>query len=146
MWNTALMPGNYRILLADDHVFLRKGLISILEQSREFKVAGEASDGHELLSLLNGGVVPDVLILDISMPELSGIEVLRQIRQMHFAFKVLILTMHREPDFLRQALSAGANGYMLKDEMASELLPALHTLLEDKTYCSPSMSKELADF
>jgi DNA-binding NarL/FixJ family response regulator len=146
MWNASLMPQDYSILLADDHVSLRKGLISILEQSHEFKVAGEAGNGNELLDLLNGGVVPDVLILDISMPELSGIEVLRRIRQMHFVFKVLILTMHKEPDFLKQALSAGANGYMLKDELANELLPALHTLLEDKTYFSPSISKELADF
>ena len=146
MWNASQMPENYKVLLADDHIFLRKGLISILEQSHEFQVAGEAGDGNELLNLLNGGVVPDVLILDLSMPDLTGIEVLRRIRQMNLRFKVLVLTMHREPGFLWQALSAGADGYMLKDEMANDLLPALHALLDGKPYFSPSISKEVADF
>jgi DNA-binding NarL/FixJ family response regulator len=138
------MIDNYRVLVADDHTFLRKGLISILEQSHEFQVEGEARDGFELLNLLDQGVVPDVLILDLSMPELSGMEVLRRIRQMNFVFKVLVLTMHKEPDILRQAFSVGANGYLLKDEMGTELLTALHALLEDKRYLSPSMSKELS--
>jgi|WetSurMetagenome_2_1015567.scaffolds.fasta_scaffold1400153_1 DNA-binding NarL/FixJ family response regulator len=137
------MTENYRVLVADDHAFIRKGLISILEKSSDFHVEGEANDGFELLNLLNLGVVPDVLILDLSMPSLSGIEVLRRIRQMHFMFKVLVLTMHKEPDILKQALSAGANGYMLKDEMATELLSALHTLLENKPYLSPSILREL---
>ena len=137
------MPENYRILVADDHPFIRKGLISILEQSNDFSVEGEANDGFELLNLLDLGVIPDVLILDLSMPALSGIEVLRRIRQMHFMFKVLVLTMHQEPDILKQALSAGANGYMLKDEMGTELLNALHVLLENKPYLSPAIIKTL---
>jgi DNA-binding NarL/FixJ family response regulator len=142
-WKDMMMTDNYRVMVADDHAFIRKGLISILEKDSDFHVEGEANDGFELLNLLNIGVVPDVLILDLSMPALSGIEVLRRIRQMHFVFKVLVLTMHKEPDILKQALSAGANGYMLKDEMATELLPALHTLLENKPYLSPAISREL---
>jgi DNA-binding NarL/FixJ family response regulator len=134
----------YRVIVADDHAFLRKGLISILEQSHEFQVEGEARDGFELLGLLDQGVVPDLLILDLSMPELSGMEVLRRIRQMNFVFKVLVLTMHKELDILKQAFSVGANGYLLKDEMGTELLTALHALLEDKRYMSPSMLKELS--
>ena len=138
------MP-NYRILLADDQAFLRKGLVSILEQDREFLVAGEAGDGLALLNLLNQGVVPDVLILDLSMPKMSGIEVLRRIKEMAVTFKTLVLTMHKEPEILCQTCSSGANGYMLKDGMAKELLPALHTLLKDRAYLSPLMAKELPD-
>ena len=137
------MAGNYRVLVADDHPFVRKGLISILETSHDFRVEGEANDGFELLNLLNLGVVPDILILDLSMPSLSGIEVLRRIREMHFMFKVLVLTMHKESCVLKQAFSAGANGYLLKDEMGTELLKALHTIVENRPYLSPSMSKEL---
>jgi DNA-binding NarL/FixJ family response regulator len=129
----------HRVILADDHAFLRKGLISVLEQSREFQVAGEAGDGMELLNMLSRGVAADVLILDISMPILSGIEVLHRIKQMHYALKILVLTMHKEPDILNEAFSAGANGYMLKDNLAKELFPALHALLENKTYLSPLM-------
>jgi len=139
------MPNNYRILLADDQAFLRKGLVSILEQDREFSVAGEAGDGLALLNLLNQGVVPDVLILDLSMPKMSGIEVLRRISEMAVTFKILVLTMHKEPEILCQTCSSGANGYMLKDGMVKELLPALHTLLKDQVYLSPLMAKELPD-
>jgi DNA-binding NarL/FixJ family response regulator len=140
------MTDSYRVLVADDHSFIRKGLISILEQTSDFHVEGEANDGFELLNLLDLGIVPDVLILDLSMPTLSGIEVLRRIRQMHFMFKVLVLTMHREPDILKQAFSAGANGYMLKDEIGPELLVALHTLLENKPYLSPTIARELPHY
>jgi DNA-binding NarL/FixJ family response regulator len=139
------MLENYRVALADDQAFIRKGLLSILEQDQAFMVMGEAGDGVALLNLLNQGVVPDVLILDLSMPRMSGIEVLRRIREMALTFKILVLTMHKEPELFCRTCSSGASGYMLKDEMARELLPALHVLLEDKIYLSPSMLKELPD-
>jgi DNA-binding NarL/FixJ family response regulator len=138
------MP-SYQILLADDQAFLRKGLVSVLEQDREFFVAGEAGDGLEVLDLLNQGIVPDVLILDLSMPKMSGIEVLRRIREMALTFKILVLTMHKEPEILCQTCSSGADGYMLKDAMGKELLPAIHALLKDRIYLSPLMAKELPD-
>jgi DNA-binding NarL/FixJ family response regulator len=139
------MPANYRVVLADDHAFIRNGLRSILEQSAEFKVISEASDGQELLNVLDQGILPDVLVLDLSMPIIPGIEALRQIRQKSFVFRVLVLTLHRDPDLLCRTFLSGANGYLLKDEMVSELLPALRTLLENRVYISPRMAKELSD-
>jgi DNA-binding NarL/FixJ family response regulator len=122
------MHKRYQVILADDHTILRKGLRSILETTEDFQVIGEAGDGHELLNLLHEGVVPDALI-----------------RQMNFVFKTLVLTMHKEPDILCRAFSVGADGYMLKDGMARELLIALHILLEGKIYLSPFMKGELPD-
>jgi two-component system, NarL family, response regulator NreC len=139
------MPQNHQIIIADDNPFLRKGLHSILEHNPEFQIIGEAGNGLELMDLLRQGVVPDVLILDISMPIITGIEALRQLRQMGFVFKVLIVTMHKEADLLCQSFKAGANGYMLKDGMAVEIWSALHTLNENKVYLSPSMAKEMPD-
>jgi DNA-binding NarL/FixJ family response regulator len=139
------MPQNHKIIVAEDNSFLRKGLLSILEHDSKFQVIGEASNGLELLNLLHQGVVPDILILDMSMPLVTGIEALRQLRQMDFVFKVLILTMHKEADLLCQAFLAGANGYMLKDGLVIEISPALNALIEDKIYLSPSMAKELPD-
>jgi DNA-binding NarL/FixJ family response regulator len=145
MESAVSMPENYSVVLADDHAFIRKGLISILDQYRTFRVMAEAGDGLELLRLLEDGIVPDVLVLDLSMPLLSGIEAMRLIRKTGFDFKILVLTMHKESDYLCQALLAGANGYMLKDGVGRELLPALHTLLRDRLYLSPLMAEGLPD-
>jgi DNA-binding NarL/FixJ family response regulator len=139
------MPQNHQIIITDDNPFLRQGLHSILEHDPEFQVIGEAGDGLELLNLLRQGVVPDMLIIDISMPIMTGIEALRQLRQMGFVFKVLIMTMHKEIDFLCKSFAAGANGYVLKDNMSLEISPALHTLIENRIYLSPLMTKELPD-
>jgi DNA-binding NarL/FixJ family response regulator len=139
------MSQNHRIIIADDNPFLRKGLLSILEYDSEFQVIGEASNGLELMNLLRQGVVPDLLITDLSMPIITGIEALRQLRQMGFTFKVLIVTMHKETDLLCQSFIAGANGFLLKDGMVIEISPALHTLIENRIYLSPSMAKELPD-
>jgi DNA-binding NarL/FixJ family response regulator len=139
------MPETHHVVLADDHDILRKGMISVLGMDRGFRVIGEAGNGLALLNLLQQGTVPDLLILDLSMPLLSGVETLRLIRQKGYAFKILVLTLHKEPEFLCQSLRAGANGYMLKDVMADELLPALRDLLEDRLYLSPSMAKWLPD-
>jgi DNA-binding NarL/FixJ family response regulator len=135
----------HRIFLADDHAILREGLKSILDTTEGFQVMGEAGDGFELLHLLDEGAAPDVLILDLSMPKMSGIETLRRIRRMNFVFKTLVLTMHKEPDLLCRAFSVGADGYMLKDGMAKELSQALHMLLEGKIFLSPCIEKELPD-
>ena len=139
------MTDSYRIIIADDHAILRQGLRSILEKENQFSLSGEACNGRDLINLLESGVVPDALILDLTMPEMSGLEALRWIRQMNYSFKVLVLTMHKERDLLCQAFNDGADGYMLKDEMGTELLIALHTLQENELYLSPCMAKELPE-
>jgi DNA-binding NarL/FixJ family response regulator len=139
------MQNSHNIIIADDHPVLRLGLKAILEKDKAFSFSGEASDGYGLLDLLSRGVVPDALILDLSMPKMSGIETLRRIRQMNFSFKVLVLTMHKEPDVLCRAFSVGADGFMLKDVMAKELTDALHTLFDKRVYLSPAMARELPD-
>jgi len=132
-------------VLADDHMIVREGLKLALGQRPDFVVAGEAADGVELMQLLREDEAPDVVILDISMPNLDGIEVLREMRLLHPRLRVLVLTMHREEDLLREAFLAGADGYLLKDDLAKELFGSIDAILEAKTYVSPTMRIELKD-
>jgi two-component system, NarL family, nitrate/nitrite response regulator NarL len=139
------MPEPYKLIIADDQPALRQGVRAILEREEGFTFSGEAGNGLELLDLLDRGIVPDALILDISMPRMSGLDALSRIRQMHFSFEVLILTMDKEMDLLCSALKLGADGFMLKDGMAKELSIALHALLEKQIYISPDMARDLPD-
>jgi two-component system response regulator NreC len=133
------------VILTDDNEILRKGLAAVLEKDPEFCVTAEAGDGSQLLKLLEQGVQPDVLILDLSMPIMSGMEALRQIRQAGFKFKVLILTMNKDQDLVCESFLAGADGFILKDEAAAGLLLALRVLFQDRIFVSPMMAAELPD-
>jgi len=135
---------SYRITLVDDHVLLRQGLRRIIEEFSGLEVVGEAGDGMELLRLLNR-TVPDLVILDISMPKLRGIEAVSEIKSRHPGVKVLILTMHRDKEYLYQAVSSGADGYLLKDDADTELFSAIRKIGEGGFYISPSLTKELAE-
>lgn len=139
------MTEPYRIVLADDHAILRKGMRMILEQDTEFLIAAEAGDALQLLALLEKGVVADALILDLTMPGMSGIEALERIRRSGFTFKVLVLTMHTDPDLVCGAFAAGANGYLVKDCLAAELWTALREVRKGKIYLSPSLLPELPE-
>lgn len=136
---------SYRIYLADDHILVREGLKLILAQKPDFEVAGEASDGLELLALLKRAPAPDAVVLDISMPKLRGIEAIHEIKGMHSQVRVLILTMHKDEDFLRQAFMAGADGYLLKEDAAKELFAALGAILRGEGYISTLLGNELKD-
>jgi len=136
--------GRYRIVLADDHVLLRTGLKSILEKTADMEVVGEASDGLELLSLLYK-IKADMIILDISMPNLRGIEAIREIKAIHPELKTLILTMHKDKEYLHQSISAGADGYLLKEDADTELFSGIETIREGKIYVSPHLSSDLVD-
>jgi DNA-binding NarL/FixJ family response regulator len=103
----------YRILLADDHRMFRSGLCKILSERSDFEIVGEAGDGIELLRRL-GKLTPDLVILDISMPKMRGIEATSEIKASNGDVKVLILTMHKDIDYLQSAINAGADGYLLK--------------------------------
>jgi DNA-binding NarL/FixJ family response regulator len=138
------MMAPYRVMIADDHVMFRQGLKRILQEMTDIEVVGEAGDGLELLALLNK-IVPDMVILDISMPKLRGIEAIREIRMVHPDVKVLILTMHKDTDFLQQAITAGANGYLLKEDAEQEVFSAIETIRGKKMYISPLLTGELTD-
>ena len=136
--------GLYHIVLAEDHLMVREGIKKILSERADLKVVGEAGDGIELLNLLNLMVQrPHLVIADASMPHLSGIEVIRTIKASFPGVKVMILTMHKEKEYFCQALTEGAEGYLLKDDAPTELFSAIETLREGKTYVSPSLSKEV---
>jgi DNA-binding NarL/FixJ family response regulator len=134
----------YRIALADDHVLLRQGLRRIVAEAPELEVVGEAGDGMELLQLLNR-IVPDMVVLDISMPKMRGLEAIREIKSRLPRVKVLILTMHRDPEYLRQAIASSADGYLLKEDADTELFRAIQKIRDNGFYTSPSLAKEAAE-
>ena len=136
--------GRYRIVLADDHVLLRTGLKSILGKTAGLEVVGEAGDGLEVLNLLHK-LKADMIILDISMPNLRGIEALREIKAIHPELKALILTMHKDKEYLHQVMSAGVDGYLLKEDADMELFSAIETIREGKIYVSPHLTNGLVD-
>ena len=138
------MKKTYDVVLVDDHLMFRLGMKKILETSEDINVIGEASDGHELLALLNR-VSPQMVILDISMPKISGIEAAREIKITSPHIKVLILTMHNKIEYLQHALSVGAEGYVLKQDAGTELFVAINSLRSGESYISPSFSQQLRD-
>jgi len=138
------MPST-RIYLADDHELVRKGVKLLLAERADFDVAAEARDGLELLALLKHSPLPDVIIIDISMPKLRGIEAIREIKALYPQVKMLMLTMHKDEDFLCEAFVAGAEGYLLKEDVVNELFTALDTILRGDLYISPLLGKELKD-
>ncbi len=125
----------YRIMLADHHIILRQGLKRILEEKQDLEVIGEAGDGNELLSFLRvSKLQPHMVVLDISMPNLSGVEAARQIKKMDPGIKVLMLSMHREKEYFDQAFSAGAEGYLLIEDADRELFSAIDTIRRGELY------------
>lgn len=131
-------------MLADDHVLVRQGLKRIITSTGDLAVVGEANDGLELLELL-GRVSPDMVILDISMPRLRGIEAIKEIRRIRPNARVLILTMHKDKEYLYQSLSSGAMGYLLKEDADQELFAAIGRIRQGKTYVSPFFSDQVLD-
>ena len=134
----------YRIVLADDHFLIRQGLRRILEGKGDLEVVGEAADGMELLFLLDN-LKPHLVILDISMPNLQGIETARQIKMNYPEMKILILTMHAEREYLYQAISAGVEGYLLKEDAQKELVLAIEKIRAGKGFLSPILNANLEE-
>lgn len=133
-----------RIVLADDHAVLRTGLAALLNARSDMTVVGEAADGAELLTLANE-TKPDVILLDLTMPRLGGLDVLPLLRQHVPTARVLILTMHHDESYLRQALKNGAVGYMLKKAADVELIAAIQAVMRGDVYVHPSMTRALLD-
>ncbi|MEJ2071822.1 MAG: response regulator transcription factor, partial [Syntrophobacterales bacterium] len=110
----------YRVILADDHVMFRQGIRNFIERMENVLIIGEVDDGFALLELLKTAV-PDLIILDIAMPKLRGLEALREVKKHYPKVKIVILTMHGNKEFVRQAITEGADGFILKEEPSSEL-------------------------
>ncbi len=132
------------ILLADDHAVLRAGLKLLLESQPDLRVVGEASSGLEALDLA-ARLQPDLLLLDLSMPGLGGLEALPALRKAAPAAKILILTMYDDPQYLRAALKNGAAGYVLKKAADAELISAIRAVLRGEMYVHPSLTRALLD-
>jgi DNA-binding NarL/FixJ family response regulator len=130
----------YKIVLADDHVLVRQGIKRILQEDICMEVVGEAGDGQELLELMEK-VNPDLVILDISMPRLRGLEAASIIKNRYPATRVLILSMHRSKEYLRQALAAGVDGYLLKEDADVALFTAIQAIRGGNTFVSPLLEE-----
>ena len=118
---------NYRVIVADDHTLMRDGIRNIIESRKELSVVGEASDGLQLLKLLKK-TVPDLIVLDIAMPGLRGIEAAQEIKARHPGVAILFLSMHKNQEYLENAIATGAEGYLLKENTGQELLTAIETV------------------
>jgi len=139
------MAAPYQIILADDHVLFREGIKRVVEAIPGLQVVGEAGDGLELLDLLKNKMVPDLLILDLTMPHLQGIEAAREIKKLYPDLKILILTMHKSKEHLGRGLTAGAHGYLLKENAYADLVVAIDTIRQGETYISPLISPQLPE-
>ena len=134
----------YRVVLADDHALFRAGVRRILADLEGVAVVGEAADGLALLELLKTEA-PDLILLDISMPNLRGLEAIRAIKKLCPRSHILMLTMHKEEEYLAQALALGASGYLLKQEADPELIEAVQRLRAGRTYLSPQLGDLVPD-
>ena len=126
----------YRIILVDDHAMVRQGIKRILGEVDGLEVIAEAGDGQEVLDLLQH-TAPDLVIMDVQMPRLGGLEATRRLKARHPEVKVLVLTMHKEKEYLEQALAAGAEGFVLKEDIDQVLLEAIDALRHGRRFISP---------
>lgn len=133
-----------RVLLADDHRLVRAGLRSLLERHSDLEIIGEANDGREAVSMIER-MRPDVAVIDISMPRLNGIEVVRQTLSIDGSIATIILTMHSDDSYILRALQAGAKGYVLKDSAESDLIGAIRAVAHGKSFFSPAVSRVLLE-
>ncbi len=127
-----------RVMIADDHSMIREGLKQLLELEGDFQVIEEACDGVECLEKLSK-IIPDILLLDINMPNMNGLEVLQKIKDKRMRVKVLVLTVHNEVEYLLKAVDIGINGYLLKDSESAELKKAILTVVNGEDYIQPSL-------
>ena len=132
-----------RILLADDHVLVRKGILAMLETESDIEIVGEANNGLEALEL-SKDLTPDILITDIRMPEMNGLEATSKLNEYSPSTKSLILSMHDSDDYVIQSLQVGASGYLLKDTEKNEFLKAIHQIMQGNKYYSGTVSNALA--
>jgi len=136
--------GAVRILLADDHNIIRDGMRLLLERQSDFSVVGEASDGREAVRLAEDQQA-DVVVMDIAMPNMNGIEATRRITERHPRTAVVILSMHYDESYVIRSLKAGARGYLLKDAVKADLIAAIRTVADGRSFFSPKISRILKE-
>ena len=134
----------YTIVLADDHALFRGGVKRIIKEHADLEVIGEAGDGLELLQILKKSN-PNMVILDISMPNLQGLEATREIKKIYPHIRILLLTMHKKKEFIQKGIAGGANGFLLKEEADEVLLHAILAIRQGKKFISPLLSQEVAE-
>ena len=139
----AALMSTTRVLLSDDHSFIRRGLRTLLEATNQYEVCGEAADGTQTLELAMR-LAPDILILDISMPPPNGLEVAAQLRQSLPETRILLMTMHDSEEMLRAAAATGASGYLLKSDAEELLTVALQQIDQGQCFVSPAFDPDLA--
>lgn len=132
------------ILLADDHTIVRQGLAKLLESEPDLKVIGEASNGREAIEKVET-LKPDIVLMDIGMPQLNGIEAVRQIKKKQPHIKVIILSMHSHERFISEALSLGATGYLMKDSTGRDIVKAIRAATKGDTFLSPAISRHVVE-
>jgi DNA-binding NarL/FixJ family response regulator len=132
-----------RVLVADDHAIVREGLKRILEGQEGIEIAGEATNGHEVLERVRQGGF-ELLLLDLSMPGKSGIELIRQVKDESPKLRVLVLTMHEEDQYAVRAIRAGASGYLTKESATAQLVSAIRRIADGRLYISPNVAEQLA--
>ncbi|BBO72301.1 DNA-binding response regulator [Desulfosarcina alkanivorans] len=134
----------YRIIIADDHLLMRKGLRMMIETQSDLHVSGEAGDGIELLKLLRK-TTPDMVLVDVAMPRLRGIEAVGEIRSTYPGIRILVVSMHKNREYIYHAFAAGADGYLLKEDSDSELILAIQTVRRGQKFLSPLLQQDLPD-
>ncbi len=136
--------GLIRVVIADDHRLVRQGIRALLERSDDIDVVGEASDGLDAISKVEE-LEPDLVIMDISMPQMDGIQATELITKMKLPTRVVVLSMYSKPSIVQQVLRKGAKGYLLKNAISEELILAIHAAIRNEIYLSPSISSTLLD-
>lgn len=136
------MTKNVRVLIAEDHTILREGLRALLRSDPEIEVVGEVENGRDAIRLA-GTLAPSLILMDLSMPGINGIEAIAEIKKRFSAAKVIALTVHKTDEYIREALQVGVDGYVLKDATAGELIMAIKSVANGKTYLSPSISERI---
>jgi two-component system response regulator NreC len=133
-----------KVLLVEDHTIVRKGLRSLLDGEADIQVVGEAEDGQQAVEKAQL-LLPDVVLMDITMPVLNGLEATRQIKSLHPRIKVVVLTVHSTREYVFQILQAGGSGYVLKQAAVSELIQAIRAVYQGDSFLSPSISRQVVD-
>lgn len=138
------MDKKIRIFLVEDHTILREGLRALLTAEPNFEIIGEAADGREAVRFVEKQV-PDLILMDLSMPRMTGMDAIREIKKRYPATKIIALTVHKAEEYLWTTLQAGADGYVLKDATHEELMLAIQNVLKGKTYLSPGVSEKVIE-